>query len=114
MRYPLVLLNVVRAQSGLKIVSISCLRPVDPLASSEVLENGRLVGRTSLSEDDLKWIDKGLPVALPVLIQRYEARPSRWAYRFRAGDDWLKDLSVVVRNRTSKTIVRSESKIQSQ
>jgi hypothetical protein len=96
---------VVHAQSGLKTVSISRLRPADPLEVSEVLENGQPVGRTLLSEDDLKWTDKGLPVALPVLIQRYEARPSRWAYKFRAGDDWLKDLSLVARNRTSKTIV---------
>jgi hypothetical protein len=97
--------NLVHAQSGPKTVSINRLRPVDPLDVSEVLEDGRPVGRTLLSQDDLKWIDKGLPVALPVLIQRYEARPSRWAYKFRAGDDWLKDLSLVVRNRTSKNIV---------
>jgi hypothetical protein len=99
------LVNVVHAQSGLKTVSIDRLRPVDPLEVTEVLENGQPVGRTLLSEDDLKWMFKGLPVALPVLIQRYEARPGWWAYKFRAGNDWLKHLSLVVRNRTSKNIV---------
>jgi hypothetical protein len=50
------------------------------------------------SEDDLKWLMRDD-------MPRKPAWPWRMAFKFQAGDDWLKNLSIVAANRTWKKIV---------
>jgi len=81
-----------------KTILVNKLHRLDALEVDRVLESGRVVRPAEPSEDNLKWLQMGNN--LPVLGRQF-----REAYTFRAGDDWLKDLSLVLKNRTSKSIV---------
>jgi hypothetical protein len=62
------------------------------------LERGKELVPGEPSEEDLKWVHMG--INLPI-----RGRQFRDAYKFQAGDDWLRNLSLVLGNRTSKNIV---------
>ncbi|MFZ0963654.1 MAG: hypothetical protein WAO35_22550 [Terriglobia bacterium] len=97
------LVPVVRAQSnpepGIKTVVVNKTRQLDPIEVTQILEGGKEVLSSDPSQADSDWMN---PKDLPVLT----SREFRDAYKFSAGEDWLKDLEVVLRNRTSKNIVR--------
>jgi hypothetical protein len=97
------LVPIVRAQSnpapGTKTVIVNKTRQLDPIEVTQVLEGGNEIvpgDPTPADSDSLN------PAGLPV-ISSHEFRA---AYKFPAGDNWLGDLEVVLRNRTSKNIVR--------
>jgi hypothetical protein len=97
------LVPVVRAQSnpapGVKTVVVNKTRQLDPIEVTQVLEGGNEIAPGDPSPVDSDWLNsKDLPV-----ISSHEFRA---AYKFPAGDDWLKNLEVVLRNRTSKNIAR--------
>lgn len=79
-------------------VLINRLHRLDPLEVDRVLEDGKDVAPVEPSEDDLNLVrtNPNGPV---------RGRQFRDAYKFQAGDDWLRNLSLVVKNRTSKNIV---------
>jgi len=81
-----------------KTVLINKLHRLDPLEVDRVLEDGRDVAPVEPSEDDLIWVrvNPNGPV---------RGRQFRDAFKFQAGDDWLRNLSLVLKNRTSKNIV---------
>lgn len=97
------LVPVVRAQSnpapGIKTVVVNKTRRLDPLEATQVLEGGNQITPGDPSPADLDSLN---PAGLPVV----STREFRVAYKFQAGDDWLKNLEVVLRNRTSKNIAR--------
>ncbi|MFZ0963627.1 MAG: hypothetical protein WAO35_22415 [Terriglobia bacterium] len=97
------LVPVVRAQSnpapGIKTVVVNKTRQLDPIEVTQVLEGGNEIVPGDPSPADSDWMNSP---ALPV-ISTHEFRA---AYKFPAGEDWLKDLEVVLRNRTSKNIVQ--------
>lgn len=84
--------------STTKTILINRLRRLDPIEVDQVLEDAFGVAPTTPSEDDLMWVHMGhnLPI---------RGREFREAYKFQAGDDWLRKLSLLIKNRTSKEIV---------
>lgn len=81
-----------------KTVIINHVKRLDPVQVVEVIEGGKVIPSAEPSPDDLEWfIRKDLPPP--------RGRQFRVAYKFQADDDWFRDLSLVLRNRTSKTIV---------
>jgi len=93
---------IVRAQGdptgGNKTVLVNKTRRLDPIEVVKVLEGGKEVAPGDPSQDDLNWL---MPKDLPLR----PARQFRTAYKFPAGESWLRDLSLVLLNRTSKNIV---------
>ncbi len=100
---PAVHVVLAHAQDGqtanTKTVLIRKMHDNDPLALMRIVDGTTLARGGDASEDDQKWM---VPDGMP-------PRPTRpWllAFRFEAGDDWLKNLSIYVADRTSEKIVR--------
>jgi hypothetical protein len=97
------LVPVVRAQAsaapGIKTVIINKTRQLDPIEVTQVLEGGSEIVPGDPSAADSAWLN---PAGLSVV----STREFRAAYKFPGGDNWLRDLEVVLRNRTSKNIVQ--------
>ena len=90
----------VAGTSGIKTVILKHVMRLDAIEVMKVLEAGTESSRGDPSEEDLRWFrHPALPSPPP------GGRQFRVAYKFQAGDEWLKNLSLVVRNRTSKNIV---------
>lgn len=81
-----------------KTVMMVNMRPSDPIEVEAVLQSRKYVAPGKPSQDDLKWL------IIPGKVLRAPLGQGRVAYKFQAGTDWLKNLSLVVRNRTSKSI----------
>jgi hypothetical protein len=74
------------------------LRDPDAVRATQVFQGDHEVMPADPSPDDEKWIPRhaGMPVRA--------GRQAREAYKFGGGDTWLRDLSFVLLNRTSKVI----------
>jgi len=96
---------VVRAQgtptSAIKTVAVNKTGELDPIEVRQVLEGASQLTASDPSEEDLKWLEPGVVPGGP-------RREFRSAYKFQAGESWLRDLTLVLMNRTSKNIVRVE------
>ena len=92
---------VVRAQNspGVKTIVVNKARQLDPIEVTQILESGKEIMPGDPSPADSQSLN---PKDLPAL----SSREFRTAYKFPAGDDWLRGLEVVLRNRTSKNIVQ--------
>lgn len=93
---------VVRAQSnptaGMRTVIVNKTQRLDPLEVVRVLEGGTEVAPSAPSQDNLHWLVRD---DLPVRT----TKEFRAAYNIFDNDDtWLQNLSLVLRNRTSKSI----------
>lgn len=96
-------LPVVQAQSnftpGIKTVIVNKTRRLDPIEVVTVMEAGEEIEPSAPSQYNLQWLVRN---DRPVRT----TKEFRTAYDFPANDDvWLKNLSVALRNRTSKNIV---------
>lgn len=93
---------IVQAQSdstaGIRTVLVNKTRRLDPIEVTQVLEGASELSASEPSDDDMNWLD---PQAGP-------GHRIFSAYKFQGGDSWLKDLTLVLRNRTSKNIARVE------
>lgn len=103
--YRVSVVPVVHAQAnsapGSKTILIDKTRGLDPFEVMQVLEGSSELTAGGLSVQALSWIE-------PEGTSLTDASRFRSAYYAPAADSWLKDLTLVLRNRTSKTIVRVE------
>jgi hypothetical protein len=73
--------------AGTKTVDIDTQTKMDPVTVSKVMVGDQQI-RTGVSTAGVREVRQGTP--------------------FQAGDDWLKNMTIVIRNRTDKAIVRAE------
>ena len=81
-----------------KTVVVGHVRRLDPVAIVHVVEAGNDIPGGELSDEDAKWF--------PGTDPPFRGREFYVPHKFQADDNWLKNLSLVLRNRTSKNIVR--------
>ena len=96
--------GIVYAQSNpaasTKTVITPVMRDFDPVFIWAVRSGPTELRGAQLTEDEIRaWF-------VPSGMAPRPAKPSRLAYRFQAGDDWLENLSFRAVNRTGKKIVR--------
>ena len=91
----------VQAQGNTKTVIINQLYRTDPIEVVKVLAAGKEAEVGIPSQNELQWLRSGLQV-----------HEWRAAYRLQSDDNWLSNLSFVLRNRTSKRIDYVEVDVQ--
>ncbi len=93
------LMSIAHAQSlpvtNTKTIIMNRQTPLDAVEVIQVMEALTATTPGDPSPEDLRWLPRG----------PRPAREWRWVYKFEAGDDWLKNLSLELRNRTSEDIV---------
>ncbi len=95
---------VVHAQSSsstpIQTIVFDKTQSLDAIEVLQVLEGVALITPGDPSDQDMRWLEpQGVRAGAPQI---------RSAYKFQASDSWLKGLTLVLRNRTSKNIVRAD------
>jgi hypothetical protein len=98
------LMTVVHAQGSsaatTKTLVVNKTQRLGAIEVLQVLEGTADIAPGDPSDEDMRWLE-------PNGVS-FDAPQIRSAYSFQDGDSWLKDFTLVLRNRTSKDIVRVE------